>query len=343
MASTGLSNFGIVRKRMSDLYADFAERIKVGGAFGPQTTLDAPDQFAGDPLVQLASAASASTHELWEAVEQYYNQFNIETASGVFLDQLHGFRAGVVRVAGQSDDDYRGAILSAIRDLPSRFDPVAVAVGQPDVECAAGIVSTDANGCRTYKLVIRGCKPDYEALAQQLYDFVDLGVYELTGDVLASVQTPAGGCVTYRFEEARPILIAVRVEGIFQDDCSDNASVRAAINTALTAFSSNCGFGGTFDASTLTLIAASIEGFDLRKVTVARRARQLVPEGCDTSGLLQIELCGDSIAWASSNTCGADRGEVWCDDDFSDCALLEDGEYPIFNEQLIEIVEATPC
>lgn len=341
--SSGLSLFGIVRKRMSELYSDFAERIKAGGAFGPQTVLDQPDIYKGDPLVQLASAASASDSELWEAVEFYYAQFNLETASGVFLDRLHGDRAGVTRALDQSDTDFRAAIRTVLQVLPSRFDPTAIALNQPEVECAAGVVVTGDDGCPAYELVIRGCKPDYQALAQALFDSADLGVYSMQGDIPVSVSTPNGGCVTYRFTEAQPIVIGVRVYGTATDGCSSIDDVSALVSAALAAFQAGCSFGGQFDAAVLLPILTAIDGFQVTRVEVARRARQLVGINCDLSGLPQIEVCGETAAWATSITCGNAAGEIWCDTDFGGCADLQSFEYPIFDSQFIEVIEGTSC
>ena len=87
---SGFTTSGIIRKRMADLYSDFALRIKESGVFGTQTTVDAPDLFPADPLVQIMATTAGSLHELWEAVELWFSQLDPRTASGTYLEFLHG-------------------------------------------------------------------------------------------------------------------------------------------------------------------------------------------------------------------------------------------------------------
>ena len=64
---------GILVQKQGELFALLADKIK-GGAWGNQTTLDLPNEYAADPLVQLAVAITASDADCWLALEWLQNQ-----------------------------------------------------------------------------------------------------------------------------------------------------------------------------------------------------------------------------------------------------------------------------
>lgn len=343
---SGFTKFGIIRKRMADLFADFALRIKETGVFGTQTTVDAPDLFPTDPLVQIMSTTSASLHELWEATELWYSQLDPRTASGVYLESLHGLRLGITRADGQSDSEYRAAILAAF-SRPARTDIVTVATARPDIDCAVLLTSTVENpieGIPTpgNALVVKGCNIDYQALAADLYTYVDLGVHHLYGEVAAFYATSTGGCVPYRFIEAKPVFVGVEVHGYYTADCglSPEEDVLAAIYTRLRDTYSECGLGVGFNSATAALAIGAVPGFIVTSVNIARRAKQLWPADCPTDDAARVTICGNEVIWATSTTCGFSAGEVWCPS-VNGCLDILPWEHVAFDPQFITLVQDT--
>lgn len=343
--TSGYTTFGIIRKRMADLYADFAQRIKEGGVFGTQTTADAPDIFPTDPLVQIMTVTSASTAELWEAVEKWYQQLNLETAEGVYLEFVHGRRAGILRDIGQTDDSYRAAIRGALAS-PARSTITTVATSLASIECAALVVSSVENPIPDVPapgnaLVIKGCNPDYDELAQALYDSVELGLHQFYGDIVASVRPPDGGCVTYRFIKAEPLFIALEIVGYFTTTCGESIVddiVTASTARLTAAFSGNaCALGGNFNSALAATLLSGLPEFVVTEVRVARRARQLFPIDCDFTGVA-VDVCGVVTPWATATTCGTGAGEVWCEPVVG-CVSLLPWEYVAFDTQFITVTE----
>lgn len=339
--ASGFTTFGIVRKRMADLYSDFALRIKENGVFGTQTTADAPDVFAADPLVQIMATTSASLHEVWEAVELWYGQLNLETATGTFLDQLHGSRLGVLRAVGQTDESYRATLLAATA-RPSRTAIETVAVGREDVECAKLVLSTpqapvEGIPAPGAALVIKGCAVDYNALACSIADSVELGMYSLVGNRFGSCTLDNGSCLTYTFMEAVPVYAAMEVKGFYSDGCSraSTDTLREQIAAALTA-ATQCQIGSVVSGGSAMRVLSVIEGFVVTEVRFARRARELWGNGCDPADAPKVMLCGIETPWVTSQTCGIGAGEVWCEPTEA-CLGLDPWEYIAFDQQFITV------
>lgn len=341
---SGFTTFGIIRKRMADIYSDFALRIKESGVFGTQTTADAPDLFPTDPLVQIMATTSASLHELWEVVELWFAQLDPRTASGTYLEFLHGSRLGIARAGGQTDSEYRAAILSAF-SRPARTDIVTVATARPDIDCAVLLTSsTEApiEGIPTpgNALVVKGCGVDFQALATDIYTYVDLGVHHLYGEVVAYHQPAVGGCITYNFMEAKAVFAAVEVHGYYTDTCglSPESDVLAAIYARLRDTYSECGLGIGFNAATASLAIGAITGFVVTDIRIARRAKELWPDGCALDDATHVMLCGVSTPWATSTTCAFDAGETWCAP-VDGCLSILPWEHVSFDPQFITVVE----
>lgn len=344
--TAGLSTFGVVRKRMADLIIDFALRIKEGGAFGAQTTVDNPDSFPGDPLVAIATTSAASDAELWEAVELWYAQLDPETATGIYLERMHGERVGIARATGQSDADYRAAILAAIRARPTRSDPETVAVQRPDIECARLLVSTlaapiDGIPAPGAMLIVKGCNIDWQAFAADLYSYVELGAWSLYGSRGILYTPPSGGCIGYQVQEAIPVFAAIDIGIRRKSACGgpDLAMIKAAIVAMLQANFGTCGLGAGLSGTDLIAALGPIADAEITHVRFARRARQLIGSGCDTADLPAVTICGVSQPWASAETCGYEAGEVWCDPD-APCLSLRPWEYMAFDAQFVTVSEA---
>lgn len=343
--NSGLTSFGIIRRRMADLYREFADRLKEGGAFGPQTTVDEPDKFPGDPLVQIATAATASAHELWEAVEYFYAQLDYKTASGIYLERMHGTRVGVLRGVGETDEDYKQRLSQLIEARPSRSSPEAIAMARPDVECAAIVLSTTANPVEDIPapgamLVVKGCDIDYAALAQDLFNGVELGLHTWYGDIEVGYGPPNGGCVQYRFQPAQPVFLAVEIIGYFTDPCMA-LTPESVIDTALGRLEPSilgCALGSRINAASVVTVIGQIDGFMVTGVRLARRAKQLVVGDCEPDGLISVELCGETIIWATSVVCGPGAGEVWCPGG-QQCVDLRPWEYPTFDPRFITLTQ----
>ena len=119
MSLNGVTLFGVVRKRMDDLLRDFRDRLKVdqngnpSTVFGALTTLDNPDAYPGDGLVQLAAASSASDADLWEAVEFFFAQLDPNQSQGRYLERFHGIpRFGLSRdPATQTWEQYQLSLI----------------------------------------------------------------------------------------------------------------------------------------------------------------------------------------------------------------------------------------
>lgn len=342
--ASGFTTFGIIRKRLADIYADFALRIKEGGVFGTQTTADEPDLFATDPLVQIMTTTGASLHEVWEAVELWYSQLDPNTASGAYLEHLHGNRFGIARATGQSDADYRALILAALQ-RPTRNNLLTIIEARDDVECAALLASTTAAPIEGIPapgnaIVVKGCAVDYASIAEQLYNSVELGLHQFYGDIVASYKPANGGCVTYRFMEAIPVFAAIEVHGYFTEVCGSNDpdTIRAAVLAALNARLGVCALGGVFSSPLALASIGTLDGFVVTSVRVARRARQLWGSGCDAADAVRVTLCGVETPWATSITCGPGAGEVWCDP-AEGCMTLAPWEYLAFDLDFVTLVE----
>ena len=338
---SGFTTFGIIRKRMSDLYADFALRIKEGGLFGTQTTADAPDTFPTDPLVQIMATTSASLHELWEAVELYYAQLDRRTATGVYLEYLHG--QGIARAVGQSDDDYRAILLNASA-RPTRTDIITVTTARPDIECAALVFSTAANpidgipvGAAT--VVVKGCNGnvDYNALATDIFTHVELGTHQLYGPREGYHQVPGGSCITYKFTDAQPVYAALELIGYTTSACipvTGAIDIPAAAASILQMFMGSCGIGNPISAPNVVQALAALPGFVVTDVRMARRARQLWGNACVPADAPKVMICGVETPWVTSITCGPTAGETWCAPS-ERCITPHPWEFVTFDAQFI--------
>lgn len=348
MSNDGLSTFGIVRKRMADLFSDFATRIKENGAFGSQTTLDDPDNYAGDPLVAIASAASASTHELWEAVEFYYNQLDPNSAEGQFLQRLHADRFGI-NGTSMSDEQLRSAVLTAAKTGVAMVTPTSLALADPAAKCAQLVLSKPnapvpglpAPGAM---LVVNG-NIDYDNLAQQLWERTDIGLYDWYGDTEAQVTTPNGGCITYRFQPACRVYIGVEVFG-FTDttacDDLDPSTVATSVLAALEAAYDGCEFGSRITNNRLRQILEAVDGFTFTGVRVKRIPKYLT---CDINSdeygeIPTVTIDGTPTVWSTDLACGFCAGDLMgCEDEYGLCVQLEPWEFADFELQFIEVTE----
>lgn len=342
---SGYTTFGIIRKRMADLYADFALRIKESGVFGTQTTADLPDSFPTDPLVQIMSTTSASLHEVWEAVELWYTQLDPRTASGTYLEYMHGLRLGIARGVGQSDADYRIAILAALA-RPTRTDIATVAAARPDIDCAVLLTSTVDNPLPNVPtpgnvLVVKACAGvvDYHALACDIYASVELGVHEFYGEQIGSCVTPTGGCVLYKFSEAQPLFAAVQVTGYYTAACAGTAQVdvTASVLAKLNAAYASCAIGADVNTAVMFPVLGTIEGFVVTDIKLARRPRQLWFNDCDPATAPKVTICAKEVPWVTSITCGLTAGEVWCAPAVP-CLILNPWEYIAFDAQFITVI-----
>ena len=347
---SGFTTFGIIRKRMSDLFSDFAARIKENGVFGTQTTADLPDQFATDPLVQIMATTSASLHEVWEAVELYYAQLDPRSADGIYLENMHGLRLGIARGAGQTVESYRSAILSAIQ-RPTRNHITTIASARPDIDCAVLLTTTpdyQIPGIPTpgNVLVVKGCPSgtaetiDYDALAEDIFNSVELGVHQLYGDKTGTHAPNASSCITYQFMEAQPLFVAVEVDGYFTSSCgsSELAAQKSAIAVVLKDVYSSCGLGSTVNEFIIRNALTRLSGFVATSIRLARRAPQLWGDGCAPVGAPLVEICGKTIPWVTSKTCGIGAGEIWCAPS-TDCVNVNPWEYILVDEQFITVQE----
>jgi hypothetical protein len=343
---SGFTTFGIIRKRMADLYADFALRIKETGVFGTQTTADAPDLFPADPLVQIMATTTASLHELWEVTELWYAQLDPRTASGSYLEFLHGQRLGIARASGQTDAEYRAAILAAF-SRPARTDIVTVATARPDIDCAVLLTSTpdapiDGVPVPGNALVVKGCNVDYDALAADIYAYVDLGVHHLYGEIRAFHAPETGGCVVYRFMEAKAIYVAIEVHGYYTDTCGQDpgTTVVTSVYERLRDTYSECGLGIGFNSATAAIAINEIPGFVVTEIRVARRAKQLWATDCPLTDAVQVTQCETLVPWATAETCGFNAGETWCAP-AEGCLDIRPWEHVAFDPQFITVVEDT--
>jgi len=350
---TGGTTFGIVRKRMADLYNDFAARIKADGAFGPLTTVDNPDLYKSDPLVQLAAAASASDAELWEVVEFHFKQFDSQSSSGRYLEAYWGIpRFGLARQIGEDWAVYEAKIKNLIQNGAGRYDPPVSAMSFPGVECAAQVFSTPNNpiegmAAGTSMIVIKACDPiDYDALAAHLWATTEYGIYDFVGDNTASADTGAGGCVGYNLQPACPIVVDLLVSGYpVGPKCvaagGVTAETKLAIIEQMNAAFSLCQFGTVFRSSEISAML-DIDGFITEDVTFRRRAPELIGGGCDApADAPLVEICGAAAAWVSDVICKFCSGEVWCGNR-TDCLRLNPWEYPVFNISFVEIELTEP-
>lgn len=337
---SGYTTFGIIRKRMADIYLDFATRIKAGGAFGTQTTADLPDTFPTDPLVQIMTTTSASIHEVWEAVELWYSQLNPYTASGAYLEYLHGARVGLARADGQTDAEYRALIL-AKTPFTSRMTLDGVASAQGDIDCAVLLTSTPAAPIEGIPapgnaLVVKGCSVDYDALAQRLYETTELGLHQFYGNKTGSYKIPNGGCVSYAFMDAVPVFVGINVTGYYTDECGtpDTAVTSAQVAAMLAVAYASCGLGVSVNFAAVLPLVATIAGFVPTGITFVRRPKQLGGVGCLEEGAAIVTVCGVEQPWATSVNCGHGAGEVWCND-YTQCLTLNPWEYPLFDAQFV--------
>lgn len=347
---SGLTSVGIIRKRMADLYLDFAARIKEGGAFGAVTTVDSPDDYPSDPLVQIAATASVSTAEIWEATEGFYNQLDWRTATGRYLETLHAERLGIVRSPGMTDDALRALVAAKVNGGIPQQGPASLASRMDTVECASFIKSTTANpvaGIPTpgAMLVVKesALPVDYTALAQQIWDETDIGLFEYHGDTEVSLPTANGGCVTIAIQPACRVYVGVRIHGFFTaSSCVaiTEAQVLQHYRDAIKEhFLGVCRIGGMqIDSDALRQVMPTLAGFVLTGFTFERRPRVLVSVGCEEDGVPLVEINGEIERWESSSVCGYCQGETWCND-WRPCLSLPVWEFPDADIQFMSLVE----
>lgn len=338
--ASGFTSFGIIRKRMADLYADFALRIKESGSFGTQTTADAPDIFPTDPLVQIMATTSASLHEVWEAVELWYAQLDPNTAEGVYLEYLHGRRLGVSRAVGQGDPEYRTAILNLLGTKTPRTNIEILAAARPDVDCALLLTSTVENPLPNIPapgnaLVVKGADIDFDALAQDIFTHVELGLHQFYGEQTGSVS--ASPCVTYKFIKARPLFCSVQIKGRPVDACTatDIPSLKAEAALRLSAITNACILGSNISSADVLRALGDLPSMVVQDVKLARRAKLLT--ACDADNAPLVTIDGVEQPWANDKICGFDAGEVWCAE-HSGCLPVLPWEYVAFDTQFIEII-----
>jgi len=361
MALNGVTIFGVVRKRMDDLLRDFRDRLKIdqngnpSTVFGAVTTLDNPDAYPGDGLVQLAAASAASDAELWEAVEFFYAQLDPNQSQGRYLERFHGIpRFGLAwNTATQTQQEYEAQIRQLINSGADRFDVNVIALRQDDVICASQIFSTALNPIEglpapSSMLVVRGQNVDYQALAQSIFNGSEFGLYDFLGDQSVQVNTDEnGGCVNFRFQEACRIFIDIAVEGYRTNSACDvaitNEQIQDAVISTLKAFYDRCEFGMAVTSSVLRGALGAIEGFTVTDVSVRRRAPQLYPLGCDTSTATVVEIDGTAALWAGDTPKGCTfcTAETWCLTR-TDCVQLQPWEFPDFDSAFYALVVTEP-
>ena len=336
---TGGTTFGFVRKRMAELLLDFAARLKADGAFGALTTVDNPDLYKSDPLVQLAVASAASDAELHEVVEFYFKQFDPYSSQGRYLESYWGIpRFGIPKQASETWAEYEAKIQDLIRNGAARSDIAVAAMQFPGVQCAAQIISTEAMPVSgmpidSSMIVIKACDPiDYDALAQHIFENTEFGIYAFTGDQGAVANTGTSGCYAYQIQPACRIFVGLEVDGYYvKQDCLDPAAVDLSltISDQLKAAFAGCNFGTVFRSDEIKKLI-QIDNFVVTDIRFTRRAPQLVGEGCPDGVGKILEVCGAAVEWISSAVCKYCSGEVWCDDSV-ECLSLQPWEFPDFD------------
>ncbi len=356
--SSGFTGAGVVRKRMPEIFAEFRDRLKQptdpndpsSAAFGPQITLDNPDQHPGDSLVAIGTAHSASTHELWEALEGLQNNLDASTANERFLRLFHAPRSGISENSTLSKDDLRALILQRECEGVPMASPATVALCDPNVECATVVRSTlqnpvDGMPANTAMIVVKGT-PDWSDLANEMYKRVDFGLFDLVGDIQTSASLSVSD-LCYRFQPACRVFVGLEIRVRRLGNCGvlDQALVSQTVVERLKELYSGCGFGQAFTSASLIAEIGPIDGFAIESIGLRRRAPMLVGKGCTQTDAPDVVINDILTNWSSSQICGYCQGEFWCLE-FLDCLKLKPWEFADFDlafTQTSEITGPTAC
>jgi hypothetical protein len=348
-----VTNVGILTERQAAIFYDVAERVRNSGAMGSMSVLDAPDEFAADPLVQLVVALTASDSDAWLALEFLQNQFNPNFATGRFLQDLHLTRYGITET-GLSLEQARALVKQLQLNGVKPSSPEAAVMRLPSVIFAKTIYSKQLalvpplNAGETMLVVMpkAGMTIPSGAIAQTLFENIGDGFYNWVGDVQDTYEYK-GYCHAYYYQPAEPVIIAVKMFGNL-NECTD-AAWHTAANTLIE--NANCSMqfelGAKIDGQALLQIIGPTPGININRIEVQRRAKPLTPTEClaqaetltfkDCSGIETTQL------WASDKWCGYAQGEIWCKD-FIDCLNLQPWEYPVFHPSFFEFAEeSSPC
>lgn len=356
--SSGFTSAGIVRKRMSEIFTAFASAIKeptdpsdpTSSAFPPQTTLDNPDAYPGDPLVAIATAHAASTHEVWESLEGLQNNLDPSTANESYLRLVHAPRFGISTNSNLSTEDLRALIVDRGCSGVPMASASQIALCVPSVECATVVRSTlqnpvDGMPVNTAMLVIKG-EPNWNDLAYALFAGMDFGLFDLVGDV-QGVATNSVNDLCYRFQPACRVYAGLGIRARRNAGCGifDGAFVRQTVAERLAAKYSGCGFGQYLSSSELIAEIGEIEGYVIESIGLQRRAKMLVGKNCADTAAPDVVIDDALVSWSTSDLCGYCRGEMWCKT-YSDCIALRPWEFVAFDLAFTaasEVPQPTSC
>ena len=344
---------GIIVGKQAELFYDLAEKVRNSGAFGSSTVLDAPDQFAADPLVQLAVALTASDSDCWLALEYLQNQLDPNTANGRFLIEFHLVRYGI-DATGMREAEAKALLKQLQANGVKPSSPEAAVMRIPSVKFAKTLYSKPRalipplNAGENMLIVMPKTNQTIPsgAVAEALFNNIGDGFYNWVGDVQDTYEYQ-GHCYPYYYQPASRVVVAVKIFGNL-NDCAPVAWHDPA-NTLIDKV--NCAMqfdlGAKMDGQQLLQLLGPTPGININRIEVQRRPKPLVPTEClSTADSLTFKDCNgveSTELWASDKICGYARGEIWCKD-FVDCLNLNPWEYPTLHASFFEFVEeASPC
>ena len=345
---TGFTTNGIDRKTQPELLAELSDHLKAvldengNPVFGGCTTLDDPVANAGDPLVELGMATTASLHELWEGVENTFQNFDPSQASGYWLDTFHGCASGLTREPGESDAALQKRICERRNPAVPRFGVAASGldgVSAADFVCTAYPPKIPAG---SGMLVVKG-EPDPDDIGDTWYYYAPPGK-DLVGESFVDWVGPDGVCRRIRYQQACRVFVELCIVG--RADPCGKYSLKDAAQTIIDDAKDqlSCRFGISVNGLEMMALGERLPGVFVQEIKVRRRPRQLVLAGTDgepcADGVLVSIDGGDPEPWVSSNICGCCPGEVWCGD-FECSTQLKPWEFPDFDAVFCVTEEAT--
>lgn len=277
----GVVPTGFSRKTLAEILADVeAENVSI---FGQDVV-----QEARSPLGQLNGLHADVAGEAWEAVEDAYQSFDVDGATGPRLDIIAKLRR-LYRNPGESDADFRLRITNQ---------------GQANIKLTANINRLRAIEGVTFAWAIENATDEENAYGMPAHsvayavtggddEAVGLQVYQLSVPgigLFGNTEVPVvadGFCQTVRFIRPEEVRLRVEVDVRHIPDISGCAPPSAGQlqDMLIAAYAGDNGFknGATVEERIIASEVAKLGDLEIVDVRIARQATLIIEEAIETT------------------------------------------------------------
>ena len=345
----GFISAGYDRKTQPELLEELNDKLKAATdgkgnpIFGGCTTLDDPIANAGDPLVEIGMASTASMHELHEAFEALTQNLDPSQASGAWLDTLHACASGLTRKDCETDAAFSQRICNRQRPgYPRIADQVSSLPGVSAAAFVFGPYEEKLASSDEGMLVIKG-EATAEEIGEAWYNYAPPGK-SLVGEQFVDWVGPDGVCHRIAYQPGCRVFVDLLITG-YADPCAGVSLKDAAANMIEAAKDAyGCRFGGSLSGFPLIGAGEPVDGVFIQSVQLRRRPRQLALIGADgetcEDDATVVTIDKEEVPWIGSNICGCCPAEIWCKG-WSDCLTFKPWEFPDFDPAFCETVPVT--